>query len=321
MREINKICIVSGSHRSGTTWIGHTIAKGTNSAYIWEPFNVKVPLSKRSGYGKSFLKIDNWYHLVENSDDQICIDLAHLLKKRSLDMTGILSKLPNSLMTNPKAALKWLMNDLKLSANLKINNSAIIKDPIMLFSTQFISKKLGSKCILITKDPRSFYNSLKKASWGFDFQNIYHPCRRFEHLNEYIYEVEERLNKGALLDPQSIGLLWNILHKHMYYLSKFKNFKIIKYEEICEDPVFHLDNLAFFATNKKLSKKIKNRIFHEQIKNANNSDKVHIIRHENSKEISKLWCSQLNKNELIEIEKKCDKILSIFNYDFYRNKN
>ena len=92
----------------------------------------------------------------------------------------------------------------------------------MLFSTEYISKKLESKCILISKDPRSFYNSLKKASWGFDFKNIYYPCKRFEHLNEYIYEVEERLNKGTLLDPKSIGLLWNILHKHMYYLSKFK---------------------------------------------------------------------------------------------------
>ena len=58
MREINKICVISGAHRSGTTWIGNTIARGTNSAYIWEPFNVKVPYSKRSSYGKSFLKIN-----------------------------------------------------------------------------------------------------------------------------------------------------------------------------------------------------------------------------------------------------------------------
>ena len=46
MREINKICVISGAHRSGTTWIGNTIARGTNSAYIWEPFNVKVHTQK-----------------------------------------------------------------------------------------------------------------------------------------------------------------------------------------------------------------------------------------------------------------------------------
>ena len=316
MREINKICIVTGSHRSGTTWIGNTIAKGTNSAYIWEPFNLKVPYSKRSSYGKSFLKIENWYHLVENSDDQICNDLAHLFNKRELDIKGILSILPKSLKKNPKATLKWLINDSKLSINLKINNSAIIKDPIMLFSTEYISKKLKSKCILITKDPRSFYNSLKKASWGFDFKNIYYPCTRFQHLNEYIYEVEERLHKGALLDPKSIGLLWNILHKHMYYLSKFNNFKLIKYEDICEDPVLHLDKLAVFATTKKLSKKIKSRIHYEQNNKVSDSQKIQMIRHENSKKISRLWQSQLSFNELIELEKKCDKILNIFNYDF-----
>ena len=43
----------------------------------------------------------------------------------------------------------------------------------------------------------------------------------------------------------------------MYYLSKLNNFKLIKYEDICEDPVSQLDKLAFFATSKKLSKKIK----------------------------------------------------------------
>ena len=132
----------------------------------------------------------------------------------------MISILPKSLTTTPRATLKWLFYDSKLSINLKINDSAIIKDPIMLFSTEYLSKKLDCRCILITKDPRSFYNSLKKASWAFDFKNIYYPCVRFQHLNKFIYEVEERLDKGALIDPKSIGLLWNILHEHMHYLSK-----------------------------------------------------------------------------------------------------
>ncbi len=316
MKDINNICIVSGSHRSGTTWIGNTIAKGTNSAYIWEPFNINVPFSQRSSYGKSFLKIKNWYHLVENSNDQICIDLEHVIKKRKLDIQSLLTVLPKSFKENPKATLKWLIYGSKLSVNLKVNNSAIIKDPIMLFSIEHLSKKLKSKCILITKDPRSFYNSVKKASWGFDFKNIYHPCIRLKHLNKYIFEVEERLNKGALLDPSSIGLLWNILHKHIYYLSKLNNFKMMKYEDICEDPVLHLDNLSIFATNKKLSNRTKIRINNEQIKKANKSNKIHMIRHENSREISKLWQSQLNKRELIEIEKKCYEISNSLNYNF-----
>ena len=102
----------------------------------------------------------------------------------------------------------------------------------------------------------------------------------------------------------------------MYYLSKLNNFKLIKYEDICEDPLLHLDNLAVFATNKKLSKKIKNIIHSEQNKKVTYSKNIQMIRHENSKQISSLWQYQLNKNELIEIEKKCDKILNILKYDF-----
>ena len=54
-----------------------------------------------------------------------------------------MSLLPKSFKENPKSTLKWLIYESKLSFNLKINNSVIIKDPIMLFSTEYISKKLN----------------------------------------------------------------------------------------------------------------------------------------------------------------------------------
>ncbi len=78
MRKIKNICIVSGAHRSGTTWIGKTISKGINSSYLWEPFNINVPTSQRISYGESFLKIKNWYYLLNSSNDEICNNLKNV---------------------------------------------------------------------------------------------------------------------------------------------------------------------------------------------------------------------------------------------------
>tara|TARA_A100000164_G_scaffold319283_1_gene300815 strand:- start:174 stop:1121 length:948 start_codon:yes stop_codon:yes gene_type:complete len=315
MRNIKNICIVSGAHRSGTTWIGKTISKGTNSSYVWEPFNVNVPASQRISYGESFLKIKNWYHLLNGSNDEICNDLKNVFYKRKICLKKIISLLPVSFKENKKATLKWFLHNLKLSVDLKKKESAIIKDPIMLLSTKEICEALSCKCILITKDPRSFYNSLKKTSWAFDFKNILYPCLKLTHLNEFSNEVEEKINSGGLLDPTSIGLLWNILHKHIYYLSNFKQYKVVRYEDICKDPISQINELAVFATNKKLSKKTVKRLSIEQKNKVDNSYSFHMIRHENSKMISELWKSQLKEEEIYEIKKKCVKIMDIFCYE------
>ena len=314
MRNIKNICIVSGAHRSGTTWIGKTISKGTNSSYLWEPFNIKVPASQRISYGESFLKIKNWYHLVDGSNDKICSDLRNVFNKKRICLNKIISFLPESLKKNRKSTVKWFIQNLKLSLDLKVRDSAIIKDPIMLLSTKEICEALNCKCILITKDPRSFFNSLKKASWAFDFNNILYPCLKLAHLNEFSNEVEEKIHSKGLIDPKSIGLLWNILHKHIDYLSSFKEYKIVRYEDICKDPISKLNDLALFATNKKLSKKIVKRLWIEQQKRINNSYSFHMIRHENSKMISELWKSQLEEEEIFEINTKCGKMMNKFGY-------
>lgn len=314
MHNVEKICIISGAHRSGTTWIGKTISKGTNSSYLWEPFNINVPALQRISYGESFSNIKNWYHLVSGSNDEICNDLKNVFYRREICLKKIISLLPKSFKENKKATLKWFIYNLKLSVDFKIRDSAIIKDPIMLLSTREICKALNSKCILITKDPRSFYNSLKKASWAFDFKDILYPCSKLKHLNEFSKEVEKRINSGGLLDPSSIALLWNILHKHIYYLSNFKEYKIVRYEDICNDPIFHMNELAVFATNKKLSKRTVRRLTIEQKNKVNNTYSFHMIRHENSKMISELWKSQLVDKEINEIKKKCGKIMNLFSY-------
>ena len=34
--------LVTGSHRSGTTWVGHMLRMNPNLGYIFEPFNIEM---------------------------------------------------------------------------------------------------------------------------------------------------------------------------------------------------------------------------------------------------------------------------------------
>ena len=71
--------LITGSHRSGTTWIGRTISEHPKVEYIHEPFNVDHP-NPRIG-----LEINTWfaYYNSSNQKDDICDSFDRLLKTDS----------------------------------------------------------------------------------------------------------------------------------------------------------------------------------------------------------------------------------------------
>ena len=75
----NKPILITGCHRSGTTWIGKTIAYSNNIIYIGEPFNPN--LSKRGGI--CGFKFKNWFEYIsEENQDQY---YTPILKMINLD--------------------------------------------------------------------------------------------------------------------------------------------------------------------------------------------------------------------------------------------
>ena len=59
--------LVTGAHRSGTTWVGRMLSAARNTAYISEPLNV---LHRRGVYRAD---VQNWYQYItpENEADYL----------------------------------------------------------------------------------------------------------------------------------------------------------------------------------------------------------------------------------------------------------
>ncbi|MBK9600231.1 MAG: sulfotransferase [Anaerolineales bacterium] len=65
--------LVTGAHRSGTTWVGRMLAANPQTAYISEPLNV---LHRRGVYRAD---VQNWYQYITAENEGVYLPAFHEL--------------------------------------------------------------------------------------------------------------------------------------------------------------------------------------------------------------------------------------------------
>ena len=123
----NILCLVTGAHRSGTTWVGKTLETAKDVAYIQEPFNINNPFN--FGY------IPYWYYQIHpNTDEKIedLFDNILSLKFRYFRAAKRISSF-NSFARYIKYS-KYNIVARKKSKKSRV----IMKDPLALFSAGWL---------------------------------------------------------------------------------------------------------------------------------------------------------------------------------------
>ena len=221
---VSKPILISGMYRSGTTWVGKVVKSSKNVNYYAEPFNFKIKQNK----------------LLFN--DQPNIWFMNLNYINDLNYEKGLSMIINQKFTSlrPKA-IKEILYYVKF--NLKYRNSkrVLIKDPISIFSADWINKKFSTQNIIIYRKPESFIASLKNNNWHFDFNNFLKQEEFVSNeLSEYKQEIDfhsknHNKNKNDLIS--SSVLLWKILaEKIIFYKKNYPNWKFFSYEDLSNHP-------------------------------------------------------------------------------------
>lgn len=68
--------LVTGSHRSGTTWVGQMLATSENIGYIWEPFNKGEYIGNMN-----IREIKYWFTYVDKNNNEEIIKIKHETSK------------------------------------------------------------------------------------------------------------------------------------------------------------------------------------------------------------------------------------------------
>ncbi len=217
--------LVTGSHRSGTTWVGKMLAAAADTAYISEPLNVL----HRPGVFR--VPVKYWYtYITEENEAEYLPAYRELLNFQYHTWLEIKS-------------LRSLKDFLRMGRDFRIffNGSmsgqrALIKDPFAVFSTPWFANRLHCKIVITARHPAGFAGSLKRLGWNYDFNNLLNqPLLMRDHL-EADRAAMQAIDKNNIVSQAA--LLWKFIYRFVHGTREsFPQFGIVRHEDLSLDPV------------------------------------------------------------------------------------
>jgi hypothetical protein len=216
--------LVTGAHRSGTTWIGRMLA-GSQVAYISEPLNVL----HRPGVLRA--KVPYWYqYICDENEAEYLAPFEELLDYRYHTWGEIKS-------------IRSLKDFLRMGRDFKIfydalehGQRALLKDPFAVFSIPWFVRRFNFKVVVTVRHPAAFASSLKRLGWNFDFNDLLDQLLLMrDHLETY----RERML--SIKHDDVIGqasLLWTMIYRFVHSTIKLNpHLIIVRHEDLSRDPV------------------------------------------------------------------------------------
>jgi hypothetical protein len=303
MSELTPI-LVTGTHRSGTTWVGKMLAADALTAYISEPLNVL----HRPGVFR--VKVNHWYQYV-------CEDNGHEYLPAFQDLLEFDYFLWDEIrsLRSRKDFLRMGRDFLIFYNGLMRGQRVLLKDPFAVFSTPWFAKHLKCKVVITVRHPAAFASSLKRLNWLFDFQDLLdQPLLMRDHLERYREEMQ------SIKSDDMIGqsaLLWKMIYRSVHATRELNpDFIIVRHEDLSRDPVsgyrdlYQLLDLEFTA---RVEKTILNSSSSENPAELSRK-KVHGFKLDSRANID-IWKKRLSVEEIDRIRKMTEETSALYYSD------
>jgi len=315
---ISKPILVTGSHRSGTTWVGRTINQHPSIHYIHEPFNLEH---------QNFLfnnPCKKWFYHPSDDRDVLTTNanMEKLVQKNAEPKLIKLGKLAiNSLQNGWRLRSEYantsspfvssIIFELeKLAYQIRNQPRFLIKDPFAVLAIEWFVNEFDFQPICLIRNPIAFVGSIKKWNWEFDATNNLSKDYIKNFLPKNLSDKLEKPNQPENLVDQGI-LLWNIIHYSIATdIEKHPEWCFVRQEDIARDPINNFRKI-FSYINLEFTPKIEDHIIKmttASSKEASTSD----FQPRNSTESLNTWQLRLTKDETAKIVRETEEIAQKF---------
>jgi hypothetical protein len=218
--------LITGSHRSGTTWTAHGLARSPEVAFIDEPFN---PDYRPRRVTRPF---PHWFQYVTPDNEAAFVpelDRAFRLRYPLRQVVELRS--PAELERFGREAVAAPLGRLRRSRIL-------CKDPIAVFSAPWLADHYRADVVVCIRHPAGFASSLLRLNWDFDFSNwLRQPLFMRDCAGEYAAEIEEFARRPPPRVEQAI-LLWRVIYARVHhYQVTHPGWTFVRHEDQAADPV------------------------------------------------------------------------------------
>jgi len=217
--------LVTGTHRSGTTWVGKMLAADPSVAYISEPLNVL----HRPGVFRA--KVRYWYQYACEENEKEFLPAFEELLEFDYHLWDEIKSLRSR-----RDFLRMGRDFIIFYNGLMRGQRLLLKDPFAVFSTPWFAKRLNCKVVITVRHPAAFASSLKRLNWPFDFQDLLaQPLLMRDYLEPYRAEIH------AVKPDDVIGqaaLLWKLIYGSVHAIRNLHpDFLIVRHEDLSRDPI------------------------------------------------------------------------------------
>ncbi len=224
--------LVTGAHRSGTTWVGRMLALAPGVAYVHEPFSPKAPK------GISPAGFDRYFTVVTAENE-------------SRYRPGLERTL--ALRYDLGAQLRWARSwrdvariprdYLRLRERRHDARRPLVKDPIALLSAEWLAQSFGMQVVALIRHPAAFAASLKRLGWEHSFAEFLDEGRLPEVLGPYEDEIREQAERPGDILAQA-ALLWRLLyHAVAGYRDRHPGWVFLRHEDASLEPLVTFERL------------------------------------------------------------------------------
>ncbi len=300
-----KPILVTGSHRSGTSFTGKILSLDKSISYISEPFN------KSNRNGTRTFNVNFWYQFInESNDTDFLINFEKTLNFK-------FTILPQKIGTHSFKNLAFIIYSFFENNRVRIlNKRPLVKDPIAFFSAPWLAKNFNMDVIILIRHPAAFVNSVINLNWSHDFKDFLNqPLLMNSHLAPFKEEIEKFSLKEYPIIEQAI-LLWKIFYSTvLVYQKNHPDWIYLRHEDLSENPIDEF-RLLFKKLNLNFSDQVKRKIINYTSNNSLDPLTIHPFNLKRNSKINKeLWRTQLSMADVEFIRNGVEEVSKFFYSD------
>ncbi len=225
MKSTMRSFLVTGAHRTGTTWVGRMLAAAPRLAYISEPLNV----FHRPGILGA--PVPYWYTYICNENESKYLPTFQQLVNFRYHLFSAATAL--------RSAKDFLRMGRDLGIFLQaglLHRLPLLKDPFAVFSIPWFVERLNSRVVVTVRHPAAFASSLKRMNWSFDFNDLLNqPLLMHDHLEPYRKEMRSIATDDVI---GQASLLWAMVYRTVQAAcQQDPSIRVVRHEDLSLDPV------------------------------------------------------------------------------------
>jgi sulfotransferase family protein len=216
-----KPILVTGAHRSGTTWVGKMLALAPGVGYVHEPFN---PRFSAGAFDRYFTVV------TQDNEVRYAPELERVLSFRYDLLTRLRRR------HAPKDVARALRDFTRTQHLRRAAARPLMKDPIALLSAEWLARHFEMDVVVLIRHPAAFASSLKRLGWRHSFATFLDNGRIPEVIRPYEGEIRAQAREPGD-DLAQAALLWRLLYNAVgAYRERHDDWLFLRHEDISLEP-------------------------------------------------------------------------------------